>query len=502
MANTESVSIPPQDSIIGADAASQLEIGIYEPAQGYEYTRQDGTIEHAASLEDAFKLCPVLGKLAMTDPEAAKLLLEVASIGHAKMAEEAKRTEPKAPQKEPDAKRDESEKSIVIQEENVALPDGAITKTEETQPQKIAEEIVVQNSPVETQPLINKSEKIHTARIVLEQSTQKVEPITVDETIYTQHKREVVKDTVFRQATEVPTNLHPSTSEEIVQTNAAIETSQFLTDTEQVQIVEQAVTEWAEEHSPMKEEAALFDIQTEPISLKAEFPYEFPEAEAMPTELEMPMDRGEELSKDPVQIYKDFCGDLLSIVVLSREQPEFVLESEMTPGNIDGPNIAEKKQEAIDLPEIAHKVSQRISELTGETKEKVAPVLVTIVDSIQVIRKLVLEEAEPEAIEAIESVLEETVIQLFEQLSIDYKKEDIGKFISILFRPEFLAPLKVTPEFYKADLENEGTHEAKYHFPLLFRGLLDTEDKVQDFIGKITLFYFLKPARNLITVLA
>lgn len=77
----EAVSPPPDNF---AEAATH----------GYEYRRQDGTVEHAPNREAAIRLCPVLGEMAMNDPEAANLLLDMASIGQDMMAEKAERAEP------------------------------------------------------------------------------------------------------------------------------------------------------------------------------------------------------------------------------------------------------------------------------------------------------------------------------------------------------------------------------------------------------------------------
>jgi hypothetical protein len=64
----------------------------YTANAAYRYERSDGTVETAESIEDAMRKCPVLGGMAL---EQASVLLELAAIGKAKLAEEAKYEEPK-----------------------------------------------------------------------------------------------------------------------------------------------------------------------------------------------------------------------------------------------------------------------------------------------------------------------------------------------------------------------------------------------------------------------
>lgn len=62
----------------------------------YTYQRADGTVERARNAEDAIARCPVLGKLAIEAPDQVNVLLELATLGSAKMAAEAKEV-PKKP---------------------------------------------------------------------------------------------------------------------------------------------------------------------------------------------------------------------------------------------------------------------------------------------------------------------------------------------------------------------------------------------------------------------
>ncbi len=69
-----------------------------ETSQGYTYIRADGTVEHAATVQEAMKHCSVLGEMSL---EQANVMLELAAIGKAKLAQEtARHTEPRSKQEE------------------------------------------------------------------------------------------------------------------------------------------------------------------------------------------------------------------------------------------------------------------------------------------------------------------------------------------------------------------------------------------------------------------
>lgn len=55
--------------------------------QGYSYTRQDGTVEHANSIEDVIARCRVIAEIAINDPDAVSDILELHAIGSQKIAE-------------------------------------------------------------------------------------------------------------------------------------------------------------------------------------------------------------------------------------------------------------------------------------------------------------------------------------------------------------------------------------------------------------------------------
>lgn len=76
---------------VALDESMQLQMPPSEVEERtYEYIRADGTVETANSIEDAMRRCPVLGGMAM---EQAGMLLELAAIGKAKLAEETETVE-------------------------------------------------------------------------------------------------------------------------------------------------------------------------------------------------------------------------------------------------------------------------------------------------------------------------------------------------------------------------------------------------------------------------
>lgn len=88
--NSDSEALAPDvteyDALHHAPAPAEEYAVTADIQEGLTYTRADGTTEQAANLEEAMKRCPVLGKMTL---EQANVLLELASIGQAKMAETA-----------------------------------------------------------------------------------------------------------------------------------------------------------------------------------------------------------------------------------------------------------------------------------------------------------------------------------------------------------------------------------------------------------------------------
>jgi hypothetical protein len=80
MGNNETLTAP-QPPVDATDMPATAIPMAEEAEASYTYQREDGTVERALNAEDAIARCPVLGKLAVEDPEQANVLLELASAG-------------------------------------------------------------------------------------------------------------------------------------------------------------------------------------------------------------------------------------------------------------------------------------------------------------------------------------------------------------------------------------------------------------------------------------
>jgi hypothetical protein len=125
------------------------------------------------------------------------------------------------------------------------------------------------------------------------------------------------------------------------------------------------------------------------------------------------------------------------------------------------------------IPAVAITVTQRLREITAEEKETAVPLVKNIAEAIQTISLLEAEEATPaEAVEKVRTELKELVVDLFEELAIDYKPEEIERFIAVLLRPDLQAVQPYAAEPKEVDLEHNGTHEAKTHWPFAATSVL------------------------------
>lgn len=196
------------------------------------------------------------------------------------------------------------------------------------------------------------------------------------------------------------------------------------------------------------------------------------------------------LYEEPTQIYEDFRESLQLLVDLPNKEPGLAAEDELTLGADDELINPNEVQGAQPLPVIVATVAEQLSELEDEQKEAIALVMVDIIKAECSIEALAAEESEPETIEVMQAELEEAVIELFEQLDIEYDDEDVETFITILHRPDFQPPQPET-DINAADLEHDGTHEAKINLSQQIGSIADTKNKIQHLLGRLILFYHL-----------
>lgn len=197
----------------------------------------------------------------------------------------------------------------------------------------------------------------------------------------------------------------------------------------------------------------------------------------------------EVLSQEPLKDYQVFTAALQTFADRSEEHPPAAAEDEPTHDVGDEVDNAADGR-ALKAPVLAAAVIERLHELRGEEKETAALTIGEIVETMLVLEALKTDEAEPEMIEAVQMKLEDSVVELVTQLGLKFEPEVIEKFVAALHRSIDQPSKTQAAETITADLENEGTHEAKRHFPQLPKGLTDAEDKILHLLGKIILLYF------------
>lgn len=471
--------------------------------QGLEYTRRDGTVEYAANREEAIKLCPVLGKLAMNDPETANLLLDIASMGQAKMAE---KDEPPKPATDRAHSTGEPKSSKPVEqvkterEARVAHPTrtGTETMKESAQVQSSAErepgirrpadseaqkpaKVAEQDKAVipEVKNVFENVEHVEPGRGLQYEVAQPVEEIAAP-IIAVQSQPDVAR--VANQAFAH----QPLTGGQIlkpaeVQPVRRKQSEPAATDAHDTALLyEQA--DLGLEPTIKPEIAELTDEQAiEPAD------YELADADKSP-EL---VSSADELAEEPMENYEDFERSLQLLVALPAERPAPESEGVMVNTDEHEPAGADEAQEVEAVPDIAVTVSERLAELGPEDKEVAAAIVADIVQTVHSVEVLDTEEiAELETTKAVQVALEQRVDALFEKLGIEYQSDDVERFAAVLLRPDFQLPQPETvSEQIAVDLERDGTHEAKTHFVSTTAGLVaDVENSLKRFLGTLVLF--------------
>ncbi len=193
-----------------------------------------------------------------------------------------------------------------------------------------------------------------------------------------------------------------------------------------------------------------------------------------------------ELEKEPLQIYEDFT-EALQALVLPPEQLAPESSVSLTNGHEDESANNDGAKESQPLPVIVVKIAERLAELETEEKKVVAPVLANIVEVIHTAELNETHAAESAAVAELHLELSIRVAELCERLGIEYEKEDVEQFVAVILRPDFKPPKK--PEALPAaDLEHDGTREAKIHLRSTAAGLIaDVEQRLQRLLGSLVL---------------
>lgn len=467
---------------------------------GYEYTRQDGTVERAANAAEAIKLCPVLGELALKDPESADLLLELSSLGQAKMNEQANNA---APQERASIKQPHKSDKV-LSPQNSSEHQLAEAFSQEPTVRQTVKPVLPEVKDHIKQALIMQHQEVE--RIYMSATEPKPEPakiskekpgnavvITVEnhsvarDTEKIRHQTSVKKVTLAERPEKLP--IYKATAKE----NDIHQEVKIPKHTEAAKPVDHKRQEFIEQYAYKESEIAIaveaifeapvmsllddyHEDKVEPPDVSAipgvVTPLAFEHEEPTITHIPEFLAWEDPLEEKPLEIFDDFTEALHrlfeteTLLVISEEQTDLI---ELPPKD-ELPNVdVLPVPEAEVAPTIVEIVAQRLDECAADEKEEIAPMLQDIVDTIEVLEMLEAEPiTEPEVTESVSAQLEEQIIILFEQLGIEYKAEDIEKFMLVLIKSDFKPQQREITENETVDIEHDGTHEAKRHFAQQF----------------------------------
>ncbi|HEX7368063.1 MAG TPA: hypothetical protein VF261_00195 [Candidatus Saccharimonadales bacterium] len=519
----------------------------------------------------------------MKDPETAKLLLDMASIGQAKIAKKAEHAKseseaskpaesaakPEKPSKSAAQHKAPAEKTVAtptkamaVEAEAAYLRESQARITHETAATKVHE--LTEAAAAQIKPAATKPERIISASTEPGQHPHQKQPDALQHKVALEsrqvHEHQAYETTLANTADEEitanTTKPQLDTTDITQQTlvhktletrNAEFTEQQLIMNREQIEPTTAGIADavpsavsvsLGTEQLDVGREAAIAADETpgveptmseilpgnkpvEPVDGTAELIADEPAVteEAPGLEQIEPLhwadEASDEVGQEPLQICDDFSEALQSLVALPNEQAGMEPTSESVSTDIadtvdvdvdyttEVDDVATVAANLIDagespatetLPDVTATVAKRLVELKHEDKDTEATAL-TIADVVETIRTIkVLEagKAEPETIEATQTELEELVAVLFEQLDVEYTAKDVEAFAAILLRPDFQPSQPAAAETNnEADLEHDGTHEAKFHFLRLAGSITDAEDTTQHFLGELILLYMM-----------
>lgn len=458
--------------------------------QGMDYVRRDGTVEHAASREEALRLCPVLGQMALRDPEAANLFLDLAEMGRTKMDEEAHQkmstklapdhesntVKPEAPKVEMSEKSPVATSSVVVPEQYSKID---LLKTREPSSDRVlgklgdvlqssvnldhrAEEVrrildqLAENPIVEPEPMAEVAAvtKINTSAeslggsdmyILSADAVEEKQPIVVG-----------LSKTAKSQTTSVEKSTHPD-----LVVHRHIGASQTI-DSEQQARLGYKIIQQPERTIKKDEELSLPVDETGKGVRRQSVTLQRVES----VERTEPADISEPISHE-LQIYENFNEALAQVTELAKL---------VSVDQFDEPTESDAPAEALrdqikPVPAVAQVLVQRMSELEASSQAELAPQVTSVMEAVQHINQSY--SVSPEAVQAARDKLAGAVAELFEQLNIDYEAADVEQFIAVILRPDFANLTLPDVNFAEFDLEKDGTHEAKKRLVSAAADLID-----------------------------
>ncbi len=466
-----------------SDLAGVAQQEAVTPQEGFAYTRADGTIERARTAEEAIKACPVLGRLALMDPTSAQMLLEISSIGTAKMSNATKEAPPK-------------ESKIIEQSPKIPFKHEKIGEVTSKSPQT-EKPIVVTESHTLRAEIAGIAEKSNlrreqstqaNSRTFLEQSLQalrRADAMSTAEQAHSEQVQQKQSNPLVRQAEVAATA--PQLKKVQVKHLAdhgtkplerPVETESHSEALEQ-EAVPLRVIELGENSFDKVREISEAPTQTDEAPIESDA--EQHDAIASLTETELPHLAGE-LVQGGDEVCENFTEALSNLMTL----PEVTVETidEISEAEIPQTYMGEQVGEGV-VPVIVTAVAEKLTHLGREEKIVIAPILQEVMDLRITMQQLKTQDTDKQAIDVQEKRLVEAVTALFEAAGIAYEEDEPQLFIEAILRPEFQPdqPISVTD----IDLEYTGTHEAKYHFPKITVALVALEDRLRQALGTAAL---------------
>jgi hypothetical protein len=135
---------------------------------------------------------------------------------------------------------------------------------------------------------------------------------------------------------------------------------------------------------------------------------------------------------------------------------------------------AEVFADVLQLPPIIIAITESIAAAPPETELLTEPIMAAITTAVQEVQtQIVRQGSAPESIEILAIKLEPLVIALCETSGVAYTKEDVKSFVKYLVRVNIQPLIKAAAA---VNLEQQGTHEAKHRFSLIY-GQADAGDE-------------------------
>ncbi len=373
-------------------------MNLVQNSGGFEYTRENGTVEYAPDVETAQKLCPILGKMSL---EQAGFMFQLAAIGNAVEDTITHPTEE------------------VIEDTDLGLfpelPGLFDEPTANSAPKQAAVEVESRpTSEVEPRPLWDLSSLAPTA--VIDMPAVKTVEIS-----------KPVEEIGTKAALETPK----------VESKPAHEVTVDKIEVSQVEVVETPEPEEVSEAIEIKETETETETQVVIIKLPEEAPVEEVVTDTIDS-IEIPAEENEiifneEQFAEPEEIIEEFTEALEAYVnePIVAKEPETKIEFADIEFTKTEAEVEEVEIQQV-VPPIIIEVTRHLEALEPEEQEVIAPILEEIIELI--------ESTPIEELEMVDEELEKLTEELFEATKIHYEEEDVRTFIKVLKKLEFALP--------------------------------------------------------------